>query len=99
MQDQVGAAKQKGIKAELLNSSLKKKERDSIMLELRAMKPNLKMLYVTPELLDTDHFMKELIALDKRKLLAGFAVDEAHCIRCSLSLFYQANTASKSMGS
>lgn len=45
------------------------------------MKPEIKLLYVTPELVETEHFMKELIQLDKKHFLSGFAVDEAHCIR------------------
>ncbi len=49
-------------------------------LDLRAKKPETKLLYVTPELVDTDYFIKELHSLDKRQQLALFVIDEAHCI-------------------
>ena len=40
----------------------------------------LKLIYCTPELIETDKFRAVLTDLYKRKELALFAVDEAHCL-------------------
>mmetsp|Transcript_20249 Transcript_20249/g.44215 ORF Transcript_20249/g.44215 Transcript_20249/m.44215 type:complete len:1139 (+) Transcript_20249:36-3452(+) len=47
--------------------------------EQTQLKP-LKCLYCTPELVETDRFRAVLSDLHKRKELALFAVDEAHCL-------------------
>ena len=47
--------------------------------EQTQLKP-LKCLYCTPELVETDRFRAVLWDLHKRKELALFAVDEAHCL-------------------
>jgi len=70
----------KNVKVSLLNSSISKAEKERVRLDLIAKKPETKLLYVTPELIDTENFTKELQSLDKRGLLALFAIDEAHCI-------------------
>ena len=53
---QVTQLKEKGVKASALNSKTKKSERISIMADLNLVTPNIKLLYVTPELLATDSF-------------------------------------------
>ena len=42
--------------------------------------PTLKLLYVTPEQIDTRDFMSVLRALDRRRMFALLAIDEAHCV-------------------
>lgn len=44
--------------------------------DLRLKKPETKLLYVTPELVDTEYFVKEMQSLEKRNQLAMFVVDE-----------------------
>ncbi|KAI9094058.1 P-loop containing nucleoside triphosphate hydrolase protein [Phlyctochytrium arcticum] len=80
IQNQVDALRNLGIAAATLNSSLKVKERKEVLAELSLMKPSLKLLYITPELMATDHFRARLVSLHKRSLLARLVVDEAHCI-------------------
>ncbi len=73
MKDQVDAAIENGIRARLLNSSLNASERNTVMQELRYSQVDL--LYVAPEKLATG-FLEELKNIE----VAGFAIDEAHCI-------------------
>eukprot|EP01113_Clastostelium_recurvatum_P049454 TRINITY_DN9162_c0_g1_i3.p1 TRINITY_DN9162_c0_g1~~TRINITY_DN9162_c0_g1_i3.p1 ORF type:complete len:853 (-),score=196.62 TRINITY_DN9162_c0_g1_i3:25-2583(-) len=80
MQNQVSILQKKGIEAKLLNSSITNKERDKVMSDLNSLKPRTKLLYVTPELIATARFQKEIKDLQSRGLLALFIVDEAHCI-------------------
>ena len=42
--------------------------------------PPLTLVYVTPESLQTQKFQNILSELHKKKALAGFAIDEAHCL-------------------
>jgi len=63
-----------------MNSAISKKEKEKVRLDLMSKHPETKLLYVTPELVATDYFMKEMQGLDRRNLLSMFVVDEAHCI-------------------
>ncbi|KAI8037795.1 hypothetical protein M5D96_009296 [Drosophila gunungcola] len=56
------------------------KERDRVIMDLRAVKTNLRFLYITPEQAATKFFQELLQTLYKHKKLAYFAVDEAHCV-------------------
>ncbi|XP_063688336.1 ATP-dependent DNA helicase Q5-like [Bolinopsis microptera] len=80
IQDQVTQLKDKGVKASALNSKTKKSERISIMADLNLVTPNIKLLYVTPELLATDSFRSLMGDLRKRGKLSLLVVDEAHCV-------------------
>ena len=74
MQDQVSQLKQKGIKALMISSGMSKREID-ITLD-NAVYGDYKLLYVSPERLETDIFIKRF-----EKMKTSFiAVDEAHCI-------------------
>ena len=74
MKDQVDAAKEVGLAAELLNSSLEADERARVGRALA--RGELDLLYVAPERLAMDHFLPLLKSIP----LCLFAVDEAHCI-------------------
>ena len=74
MKDQVDALRQLGVRAEFLNSSLDRGQRDQI--ERKFLDNGLDLLYVAPERL----FMPEFLSLLDRVHLALFAIDEAHCI-------------------
>ncbi|EFJ07289.1 hypothetical protein SELMODRAFT_41332, partial [Selaginella moellendorffii] len=80
MEDQVAALKSRQIFAEYLSSSQPVKMRNKIFEELQSGKPNLKLLYVTPESVATNHLMQKLRKLHERSLLSLIAIDEAHCI-------------------
>ena len=74
MQDQVIKAKDLGISATCLNSTLTRDEREQ--RQERLAKGGYKLLYVTPERFRKPEFLK---AIEGRKIQL-LAVDEAHCI-------------------
>jgi ATP-dependent DNA helicase RecQ len=78
MQDQVDALTELGIAAAFLNSSLSPTEATKI--ERQFMTGEIKLLYVAPERLMMENFLKQLDLLRDRKQLALFAIDEAHCV-------------------
>ncbi|MGB4594088.1 MAG: DNA helicase RecQ [Coriobacteriia bacterium] len=74
MKDQVDALRANGVSAALLNSSLSSAEASEVLDDLRA--GRLDMLYVAPERLMLDGFLRQL----RQVPLALIAVDEAHCV-------------------
>ena len=74
MKDQVDAAKNNGLAAEFLNSSLDPGEREAVGRQLGA--GRLDLLYVAPE----RFAMESFLAAIKSIKLSLFAIDEAHCI-------------------
>eukprot|EP00727_Mastigamoeba_balamuthi_P006428 m51a1_g2405 putative atp-dependent dna helicase (183) ;mRNA; r:771953-772836 len=78
--DQVDALKKLGIAASVLNSSLTMAQRRQVESDILSQPPRLKIVYVTPELMDTRNFKNLLEKLYSRKGISLFAVDEAHCI-------------------
>ncbi|CAH9147377.1 unnamed protein product [Cuscuta epithymum] len=80
MENQVSALKDKGIPAEFLSSSQTSQVRKQIYEDLESVKPSLRLLYVTPELIDTIGFKSRLVKLHSRGLLNLITIDEAHCI-------------------
>jgi len=74
MQDQVTALKANGIKAAFYNSSLDDAQAHHVLMNLHT--GELDLLYVSPERLLTDHFIKQLSQIK----IALFAIDEAHCV-------------------
>ena len=74
MMDQVAALKQNGVAAEAINSNLSLEQRQAIHGDINA--GIIKLLYVSPEKLGSDGFIRFLASLDVRL----FAIDEAHCV-------------------
>ena len=74
MQDQVDAAKQNGLAAAFLNSSLDASETAEVWNAVRH--GTTRLLYISPERLALDGFRGKLRELD----VSLFAIDEAHCI-------------------
>jgi ATP-dependent DNA helicase RecQ len=74
MKDQVDAAKENGIAAALINSSLDAGEMSAVIKKLK--NNQVKLLYIAPERFAMPHFMEML----KELPLSLFAIDEAHCI-------------------
>jgi ATP-dependent DNA helicase RecQ len=74
MKDQVDGLRQNGVSCAYLNSSLSKKEQDSIVERLRA--NTISLLYIAPERLMQESFLEFLQELP----IKLFAIDEAHCI-------------------
>ncbi len=78
MQDQVDSLRDNGIGATFLNSTLPSaevREREAAILEGK-----IKLLYVAPERLLGERFLPFLDFVKTRIGLAGFAIDEAHCV-------------------
>ena len=80
IQDQVSQLRKLSIAVETINSKMTDSERKQVYADLNSPKPTTKLLYITPELAATSGFQKLLVSMEKRQLLAIFAVDEAHCI-------------------
>jgi len=74
MEDQVAHLKQRGIRAETIHSGLKRSEID-ILLD-NCIYGDIKLLYVSPERLQTEIFIERF----KRMKVSFVAIDEAHCI-------------------
>lgn len=74
MKDQVDAARENGISAAFINSSMTQKEISDACISLKQSKT--KLLYIAPE----RFAMPEFLQLLKGLSLSLFAVDEAHCI-------------------
>ncbi|KUJ71689.1 DNA helicase RecQ [Thiomicrospira sp. WB1] len=74
MQDQVGALKALGIRAEFYNSSLDPMAGEQVLRQLH--EGELDLLYVSPERLLMPGFIAQLQSLP----IAMLAIDEAHCV-------------------
>ncbi|XP_017862545.1 PREDICTED: ATP-dependent DNA helicase Q5 [Drosophila arizonae] len=80
IKDQIDHLAKLKVQADSLNSKMSTKERERVIMDLRAIKTNIKFLYITPEQAATKFFQDLLHSLHKHKKLAYFAVDEAHCV-------------------
>ncbi|WP_282037108.1 DNA helicase RecQ [Saccharicrinis aurantiacus] len=74
MKDQVEALRENGVSAMYLNSSLGDMEQQQVMNDLVDHK--IKLLYVSPEKMNSEHFFYTL----KQLQISLIAIDEAHCI-------------------
>ncbi len=74
MKDQVDKLKGLGIKADFINSSIKKNEQEEILKKIE--RKEIKILYIAPERINSKTFLKSL----SHARISLFAVDEAHCI-------------------
>jgi ATP-dependent DNA helicase RecQ len=74
MQDQVGALKALGIRAEFYNSSLDPMAAEQVLRQLH--QGELDLLYVSPERLLMPNFIAQLQSLP----ISMLAIDEAHCV-------------------
>ena len=89
MTDQVNALHSKGIHADFISSAKTAAENKTVLDTLKQMAglkkkekkvKKLKLLYVTPESMQTARFQKVLKALNQAKQLSFLAIDEAHCL-------------------
>lgn len=78
MQDQVEALQNAGISAVFLNSSLSLEE--TRRREQDILHGQVHLLYVAPEKLLKDRFLTFLDVVSRGMGIAGFAIDEAHCV-------------------
>ncbi|XP_031403796.1 ATP-dependent DNA helicase Q-like 1 isoform X2 [Punica granatum] len=70
-----------GIPSTFLNSQQTASQAAAVLQELRKDRPSCKLLYVTPErVVGNVAFQEILRCLHRKAQLAGFVVDEAHCV-------------------
>ncbi|MDA8241023.1 MAG: DNA helicase RecQ [Nitrospiraceae bacterium] len=74
MKDQVNSARENGIPAAFMNSSMTAEEMSDVYLALK--RNTIKLLYIAPERFAMPHFLAAL----KTFPISLFAIDEAHCI-------------------
>lgn len=80
MTDQLQKLKSLNVRAETINSTMSSLERQRVRRDLTSMRPETRLLYVTPEQVASEKFQAVLSALYKIGKLARFVVDEAHCV-------------------
>jgi ATP-dependent DNA helicase RecQ len=78
MQDQVTALKENGIGATFLNSTLSGRETN--LRSQAILNGAIKLVYVAPERLFSEQFLEFLNIIKNKMGIAGFAIDEAHCV-------------------
>ncbi|KAG6931614.1 RecQ like helicase 5 [Chelydra serpentina] len=80
IQDQVDHLLALKVKVYSLNSKLSAQERKIILADLASEKPQVKLLYITPEMAAASSFQPTLNSLVSRNLLSYLIIDEAHCV-------------------
>ncbi|KAM0803236.1 P-loop containing nucleoside triphosphate hydrolase protein [Usnea florida] len=80
MNNQVAALRAAGIPVATINSSTPTAERRDILKDLCSGHPTTRLLYVTPELVLTETFRRNLETIFSQGELSRIAIDEAHCI-------------------
>lgn len=80
MRDQLDHLAAFGVPANSLNSKMNESERQGVIQDLRSLSPTIRLLYVTPEQVQTETFGKVIRSLHRRALVRYFVVDEAHCV-------------------
>ncbi|NXA04394.1 RECQ5 helicase, partial [Sapayoa aenigma] len=80
IQDQVDHLLALKIRACSLNSKLSTQEKKTILADLASEKPQVKLLYLTPEMAAASSFQPTLNSLVSRNLLSYLIIDEAHCV-------------------
>ncbi|KAJ5172439.1 hypothetical protein N7492_005032 [Penicillium capsulatum] len=80
MMDQVNALQAIGVAVSTINSNTPLAERRLILEDMLSGHPRTRLLYVTPELCQTDSFRRNLQVVHRQGQLIRVAIDEAHCI-------------------
>lgn len=78
--NQISNAKKLGIPCATINSHMTKTWNSQVKSEIAKKDTKLRLLYITPETLCSDHFQSHLGTLIRNKTLKMFAIDEAHCV-------------------
>lgn len=78
--DQVNALQAIGVAVSTINSNTPLAERRLILDDMLSGHPRTRLLYVTPELCQTDSFRRNLQVVHRQGQLTRIAIDEAHCV-------------------
>lgn len=80
MNNQVASLRNANIRVETINSTTPAIDKARITADLQCGHPLTRLLYVTPEYCQGDHFRRILRVIHCQRELARIAVDEAHCV-------------------
>ncbi|GCC38379.1 hypothetical protein chiPu_0016893 [Chiloscyllium punctatum] len=80
IQDQIEHMNVLKIRACSLNSKLSLEERKMVLSDLNSAKPDIKLLYITPEMAASNTMHSIIDSLLARNLLSYLVIDEAHCV-------------------
>ncbi|KAM7538074.1 hypothetical protein Aperf_G00000062159 [Anoplocephala perfoliata] len=79
--DQINKLQSLGARVASLSGDLSTSEYDAIFRAVHKDKPEIKILFVTPEKIAVSGKLKQIMqSLYQRKMLARFVIDEAHCV-------------------
>ena len=78
--NQIANAKRLGIPCATINSHMPKTWNSLVRAEILKKDVSLRLLYITPETLCSDHFQHHLNTMNRNETLKLFAIDEAHCV-------------------
>lgn len=78
--NQLSNARKLGIPCATINSHMTKSWNTQVKSEILKKDSAIRLLYLTPETLCSDHFQPYLSRLNSTKALKLFAIDEAHCV-------------------
>lgn len=80
MKDQIDHLLKLKITANSINSKMSSSERKAVVQDLRCVRPDTRLLYITPEQASTESFQSLLQELHRQKKISYIIVDEAHCV-------------------
>ena len=80
IKDQVDALRGKNVQSAMINSAENARNVAYLLSELNSLEFPYKLLYIAPERLKNEEFMRILKSLVHFKKVSFFAIDEAHCI-------------------
>ncbi|KAF2759581.1 ATP-dependent DNA helicase-like protein recQ [Pseudovirgaria hyperparasitica] len=80
MNNQVASMRAANIQVATINSTTSSASKKAILEDLQCGHPLTRLLYVTPEYCQMDHFRRILRVIYTQQELARIAIDEAHCI-------------------
>ena len=78
--DQLSDLEDRGVDAAIYCSAVDAERKTRILDDLDDEQPSTRLLYLTPEALQSPPVQERLHALHARRMLLGIAVDEAHCV-------------------
>ena len=79
--DQITDVRSRGVEAVSFTGETDSTRRQQILYKLRAGDPELKRIYTTPETLNRDVVLKEIVkTVGEKDLISYLIYDEAHCI-------------------
>ncbi|XP_050087046.1 ATP-dependent DNA helicase Q5 isoform X2 [Anopheles aquasalis] len=80
IKDQLDTLARIKIPADSINSKMGSRDRERVLNDLKAVKTDIRFLYITPEQAQTAIFKEIIQHLVKHRKVAYIVVDEAHCV-------------------